>query len=79
MRPNEPVRVQESIEENKNEEEIMENINKEEDEETRIMRSRFEEILHTLTSSTKEILKRERQQLMKLKKGVAKDEINRVN
>ena len=59
MRPTEPVRVQESIEENKNEEEIMENINKEEDEETRIMRSRFEEILHTLTSSTKEILKRE--------------------
>ena len=59
MRPTEPVRVQESIEENKNEEEIMENINKEEDEETRIMRSRFEEILHTLTPSTKEILKRE--------------------
>ena len=34
MRSTQPVRVQESIEENKKEEEIMENINKEEDEET---------------------------------------------
>ena len=47
MRSTQPVRVQESIEENKKEEEIMENINKEEDEETRIMRSRFEEILQS--------------------------------
>ena len=45
MRSTQPVRVQESIEENKKEEEIMEN--KEEDEETRIMRSRFEEILQS--------------------------------
>ena len=37
----------------------MENINKVEDEETRIMRLRSEEILHTLTAPTKEILKKE--------------------
>ena len=32
----------------------MKNINKEKNEETRIMRLRFEEILHTLTATTNE-------------------------
>ena len=45
-----PVRDEQNFKENEdNVEEIMENINKEEDEDTRIMRSRFEEILRTLT------------------------------
>ena len=47
--------IQEKVEENgNNEEEIIENINVKEDEETRIMRLRFEEILHVLTASKKE-------------------------
>ena len=58
--------------------EIMENINEEEDEETKIMRFRFEEILHTRKASTKENIEG-RERLMKLKKGVAKTEMSRVN
>ena len=74
-----PVRSQENVEEDENnEEEIMENINEEEDEETRIMRLRFEEILHTLKASTKENIEG-RERLMKLKKAVAKAEIARAN
>ena len=77
IRAIEPVRSQENVEENENnEEEIMENINEEEDEETRIMRLRFEEILHTLKASTEENIEG-RERLMKLKKGVAKAEIAR--
>ena len=56
----------------------MENVNKEEDEVTRIMRLRFEEVLHTLTAFTKENIK-EKGRLMKLKKGAAKTEIDRTN
>ena len=56
----------------------MENINKYEDEVTRIMRLRFEEVLLTVTAFTKENIK-EKGRLMKLKKGVAKTEIDRTN
>ena len=46
-----------------------------EDKDTSLMRMRFEEILNTLTTTTKEKMgKRER--LMKLKKGVPKAEID---
>ena len=58
----------------KNAEEIMENINEQEDEETRIMRLRFEEILHTLKASTKENIEG-RELMTKLKKGVTKAEV----
>ena len=74
----EPVRSQENVEENENEEEIIEKINEEEEEETRIMRLRFEKILQTLKASTKENIEG-RERLMKLKKGVAKAEIDRAN
>ena len=58
----------ENVEENENnKKKIMENINEEEDEDTRIMRLRFEEILHTLEASTKETIEG-RERLMKLKK-----------
>ena len=56
----------------------MENINEEEDGETRIMRLMFEEIQHTLKPSIKENIKG-RERLMKLKKGVAKAEVGRAN
>ena len=42
------------------------------------MRLRFEEILQTLKASTKENIEG-RERLMKLKKGVAKAEIDRAN
>ena len=79
IRAIEPVRSQENVEENENnEEEIMENFNEEEDGEIGTMRLRFEEILPTLKASAKEnIAGRER--LMKLKKGVAKAEIGRAD
>ena len=68
IRATEQVRNQENIEEiENNEEEIMENINEEEDEENRIMRLKFEEILHILEASTKKNIER-RERLMKLKK-----------
>ena len=54
IRTIEPVRSQENVEENENEKEIIENINGEEEEETRIIRLRFEKILQTLKASTKE-------------------------
>lgn len=51
----EPVTSKKNVEENENnEKEIMENINEKKDEETRILRLRFEEILHSLKASTKE-------------------------
>ena len=65
IRATEPVRSQENVEENENEEEIIENINGEEEEETRIMRLRFEKILQTLKASTKENIEG-RERLMKL-------------
>ena len=43
----------------------MKNINKEEDEETKIMRLKFEEILHALTASAKKNIE-ERERLRKL-------------
>ena len=49
-----------------------------EDEETRIMRLRFEGILHILKASTKKNIE-VRERLVKLKKGVAKAEIGRAN
>ena len=70
-----PVRSQENVEDNENnEEEITENIKEEKDEETRIMRLRFEEMLQTLKQSTKENIEG-RERLIKLTKGVAKAEI----
>ena len=81
IRTTEPVRSQENIDENENnEEEILENINEveEKDVETRIMRLRFEELLKTLKASTKENIEG-REGLMELKKGVAKAEIERAN
>ena len=53
----------------------MENINKQEDEETRIMRLRFEEILHTLKG--RKLLKRGSSD--EAEKRVAKAEIGRAN
>ena len=50
----------------------------EEDDETKIMRLRFEEILHTLIATTKENIE-QRERLMKLKKGVSKVELDRAN
>ena len=79
IRAIEQVRIHEKVEENKNnDEEIKENINEEEDEEIRIIRLRFEKDLHTVTAFTKENIK-EKELLMKLKKVVAKTEIDRTN
>ena len=81
IRTTEPVRSQENIDENENnEEEILENINEveEKDVETRIMRLRLEELLKTLKASTKENTEG-RVGLIELKKGVAKAEIERAN
>ena len=79
IRAIEQVRIHEKVEENEgNEEEIKENINEEEDEEIRIIRLRFEKDLHTVTAFTKENIK-EKELLMKLKKVVAKTEIDRIN
>ena len=79
IRAIEQVRIHEKVEENKNnDEEIKENINEEEDEEIRIIRLRFEEDLDTVTAFTKENIK-EKELLMKLKKVVAKAEIDRTN
>ena len=79
IRAIEQVRIHEKVEENEsNEEEIKENINEEEDEEIRIIRLRFEEDLDTVTAFTKENIK-EKELLMKLKKVVAKTEIDRTN
>ena len=50
----------------------------EEDDDTRIMRMRFEDILNTLTPTTKENIA-ERERLLKIKKGVSKAEIYRAN
>ena len=55
IRTLEEVRIEENVKENENnEEEIIENINEEIDKDIRITRFRFEEILHTLTASTRE-------------------------
>ena len=78
MRATEPVRSQENIKENENGEEIIENINEEEEEKTRIMRWGFEEILQSLKAFEKENIE-ERERLMKLKKGATKAEIDRAN
>ena len=79
IRAIEQVRIHEKVEENKNnDEEIKENINEEEDEEIRIIRLRFEEDLDTVTAFTTENIK-EKELLMKLKKVVAKTEIDRTN
>ena len=60
LRAIESVRTEENVEENdNNDQEIMENINKEEDEGTRIMRLRFEKILHTLQHLKRKTLQRE--------------------
>ena len=73
IRAIEQVRIQEKVEGNENnKEEIMENINKEEDEITRIMKLRFEEVRHTVTAFTKENIK-EKERLMKLKKRSSKN------
>ena len=62
----EPVTSKKNVAENENnEKEIMENINEKKDEETRIMRLMFEEILHTLKASTKES-NEERERPMKM-------------
>ena len=78
IRAIEPVISQKNVENNENnEEEIMENIKEEKDEETRIMRLRFEEMLQTLKTSTKENIEG-REPLIKLTKEVAKPEIGRA-
>ena len=78
IRAIEPVRSQENVEDiEDNEEEIMENIKEEKAEETRIMRLRFEEMLQTLKTSTKENIEG-REPLIKLTKEVAKAEIGRA-
>ena len=56
----------------------MGNIIEEEDEGTRFMRMRSEEILQAIKASTKENIKGE-ERLMKLEKGVAKADIDRAN
>ena len=66
------------IEENVNENVNLENNNDREDDDTRIMRLRFEEVLHTLTETMIENIE-ERKGLMNLKKGVPKDEVDRAN
>ena len=63
----------EGFEENNNEYHI-----EEEDNETRELRLKFEEILNTLKSTTKDNIE-ERERLLKLKKGVSKAEIERAN
>ena len=73
IRAIEPVRSQENVEENENEKEIIENINGEEEEETRIVRLRFDKILQTLKVSTKENIE-ERERLMKQKKRISKSQ-----
>ena len=74
----EPVRSQENVEENENNEEaIIENINRKKDGETRIMRLGFEEILQTLKASSKKNIEG-RERLMKLKIGLVKGEIGRI-
>ena len=79
LRATESVRSQENVEENENnDEQIKENMNEEEEEETGILRLRFEEILQTLKASTKENIEG-RDCLMKVKEGVAKAEIDRAN
>ena len=78
IRATEPVRSEENVKEKENEEEIIENINKEEEEETRIMGLRFEKILQTLKAPTKENIEG-RERLMKLKKRVAKAETDKAN
>ena len=50
----------------------------EEDDDTRIMRLRFEEIFNTLTSTTNENIE-QRERLLKIKKGISKDEVDRAN
>ena len=67
IRATEPVRSKENVEENENVEEIIESINEEEGEETRIMRLRFEKIQQTLKASTEENIEG-RERLMKQKK-----------
>ena len=75
----EPARTEENVNENEsNEEENLENSNDREEDKTKIMTLRFEEVLHTLTATTKGNIE-ERERLMKLKKGVPKDEIDRAN
>ena len=56
----------------------MGNINEDENEGTRIMRLKFEEILQTLTAFTKENIE-ERERQIKLKKLVAETEVDRTS
>ena len=66
-----------NVGEGENNEENLENENKE-DENTRIMRMRFEDTLATLTPTMKENIA-DRERLVKLKKGVPKNEIDLAN
>ena len=61
-----------------NERRKLEQANKEEDDETRIMRLRVEDILNTLTPSTKENIE-QRERLLKIKRGISKAEMDRTN
>ena len=72
VRALELVRTEENFEENDNNKQgMMKNINEEED--TRIMKLRFEKILHTRTASEKKVDR----VADKLKKGAAKIEIDK--
>ena len=66
-----------NVGEGENNEENLENEYKE-DENTRILRMRFEDVLATLTPTTKENIA-DRERLVKLKKGVPKNEIDLAN
>ena len=61
-----------------NERRKLEQANEEEDDDTRIMRLRFEDILNTLTPTTKENIE-QRERLLKIKRGISKSEIDRAN
>ena len=66
-----------NVGEGENNEENLENKN-EEDENTRILRMRFEDVLATLTPTTKENIA-DRERLVKLNKGVSKNEVDIAN
>ena len=79
MRAIEQERSEINFERNENgERRKLEQANEEEDDDTRNMRLRFEDIFNTLTPSTKENIE-QREQMLKIKRGISKAEIDRAN
>ena len=79
IRAIEQERSEVNVERNENDERRkLEQANEEEDDDTRIMRLRFVDILNTLTPSTKENIE-QRERLLKIKRGISKAEIDRAN